>query len=110
VKAALYFLRASLHGHSDPYAVKIIQNIVHAMTPGSRIIIAEVVLPSPGTAPNPMLRFMRSSALQMMAVLNSKKRFHEDWVDLLAKADERLRLVSVEKTPKVQSIIEVLMK
>ncbi len=57
-----------------------------------------------------MLRFMRSSALQMMAVFNSKERFYEDWVDLLAKADKRLRLVSVKKTPKVQSIIEVLMK
>jgi hypothetical protein len=28
VKAAAYFIRASLHGHSDPYASKIIQNIV----------------------------------------------------------------------------------
>ncbi len=46
----------------------------------------------------------------MMAVLNSKERFYEDWVDLLAKADERLRLVSVEKPPKVQSTIEVLME
>ncbi|KAL8792400.1 MAG: hypothetical protein Q9195_005014 [Heterodermia aff. obscurata] len=110
VKAAVYFIRASLHGHSDPYAVKIIQNIVHAMTPGSRIIIAEVVLPSPGTAPNPMLRFMRSSDLQMMAVLNSKERFYEDWVSVLAKADQRLKLVSVKKTARVQSIIEVLME
>ncbi len=35
VKAASYFIRASIPGHSDPYAVIIIQNIVHAMTPGT---------------------------------------------------------------------------
>ena len=57
-----------------------------------------------------MLRFMRSSDLQMMAVLNSQERFYEDWVDLIAKADERLKLVGVEETPRVQSIIEVLME
>jgi len=110
VGAIVYFIRASLHGHFDSYVVKIIRNIVHAMTPGSRIIIVEIVLLSPGTTPNPMLRFMRSSDLQMMAVLNSKKRFYKDWVDLLAKADERLKLVSVQKTPRVQSIMEVLME
>lgn len=38
---------------------------------------------------------MRSSDLQMMAVLNSMERFYEDWVGLFAKTDERLKLVSV---------------
>ena len=81
------------------------------MTPGGRVIIAEIVLPSPRTPPNPMLRFMRSSDLQMMAILNSKDRSYEDWVSLLALADKRLKLVNVKKTPnKVQSIIEILME
>lgn len=46
----------------------------------------------------------------MMAVIDSEERFYENWVDLLAKADKRLKLVSVKKTPKVQSIMEVLMQ
>jgi hypothetical protein len=80
------------------------------MEPGSRLIIAEVVLPPPGTLPNPQLRFMRSADLQMMSILNSKERSAEDWESLLAMSDKRLKLASIKKTLRVQSIIEVVMQ
>lgn len=35
VDTAVYYICASLHGHSDPSAVKIIQNIVHAIVGSS---------------------------------------------------------------------------
>lgn len=82
VNAAVYFLRLILHDYSDPYAVKILQNLVPAMKTGSRIVISEIMLPSPGTPSSPMLRMMHTCDLQMMAVLNSKERNYEDWVEI----------------------------
>ena len=109
VNAAVYFLRLILHDHSDPYAIKILQNIVPAMDEGSRIVICDIMLPSPSASPSPMLRLMHTCDLQMMTVLNSKERNYEDWVDLLAKADRRLKLVNIGKIPGLHSLIEIVM-
>ena len=46
--ADVYFLRLVLHEWSDKYCVKILQNLVQALTPGALIIVSELILPQPG--------------------------------------------------------------
>jgi 6-hydroxytryprostatin B O-methyltransferase len=94
--ADVYFLKHILHDWSDPYAAKIIRQIVPAMTkPGVRLLIMEGIVPPPGQAPLPIARLMSSLDMQMMTALNSKERTVDDWVALLAMADDRLQLKGV---------------
>lgn len=57
--AEVYLLRFILHDYSDKYAAIILKNIVPAMGPNSRIIIAEMVMPEPGTVPRIIEKKMR---------------------------------------------------
>lgn len=57
--------------------------------------------------PQGLVRLMRSVDLQMMVGLNSKERSEEQWVDLLARADSRFKLVKVAMVPALHSLIEV---
>ena len=49
--ADVYFMRAIMHDYSDMYSAKILQNIIPAMEPNSRIIISDIIMPPPGTIP-----------------------------------------------------------
>lgn len=44
VSAPVYLLRYILHDWPDHVSVKILQNLIKAMTPGSRILIVDVLL------------------------------------------------------------------
>ncbi|KFY51953.1 hypothetical protein V497_08736 [Pseudogymnoascus sp. VKM F-4516 (FW-969)] len=108
VKADVYFLRFILHDYSDPYAIKILRNLIPALEKGSRLVICDIVLPPAGApVPPQLVRLMRSVDLQMMVGLNSKERSEEQWVDLLARADSRFKLVKVAMVPALHSLIEV---
>lgn len=47
--AAVYLLRWILHDWSDTYAIKILRALIPALTPNSKILICELLLPQPGT-------------------------------------------------------------
>ncbi|KIY03592.1 uncharacterized protein Z520_00283 [Fonsecaea multimorphosa CBS 102226] len=89
--ASVYFLRMIIHNHSDALAIKVLRHIVPAMTPTSRIVIMDQVMPpAVGMLPEPLERIKRSQDLQMMLLLNAKERDEREWADLLAKAGEGL--------------------
>lgn len=47
--ADAYLLRWVLHDWSDKYAVYILQALIPALTPASRVLICELVVPEPGS-------------------------------------------------------------
>lgn len=49
--AVVYVLRMILHDWSDLYCIKILRCLAIAMKRGSRILIAEIVVPAPGVLP-----------------------------------------------------------
>jgi hypothetical protein len=110
--ADVYFLKHVLHDWSDPYAAKIIRQIVPAMTkPGARLLIMEGIVPLSGQAPLPITRLMSSLDLQMMTAVNSKERTVDDWVALLKMADEQLQFKGVHMPEGAGfALIEVALK
>jgi 6-hydroxytryprostatin B O-methyltransferase len=108
--ADVYFQRMNYHNYSDKYSVRILQSLVSAMGPQSRIIISDQLLPPPGVAPAPIERFMRAQDLQMLLWFNAKERSHDQWESLLKLADERLRIKNVVTPPaSAMSFIEVVL-
>ncbi|KAL2856736.1 S-adenosyl-L-methionine-dependent methyltransferase [Aspergillus pseudodeflectus] len=98
--ADVYFLRHIIHDWSDSYASKILRNIASVMKPSARIVIMDIVVPEKGVLP-----FLD---LQMMVVVNGKERNRQEWDELLALADPRLRILSVKQPQySVASIIEI---
>ncbi|KAL8911651.1 MAG: hypothetical protein Q9171_003211 [Xanthocarpia ochracea] len=52
VAAGVYVLRWVLHDWSDTYAIKILRALIPALTKGSKILLCELVLATPGTTSN----------------------------------------------------------
>ena len=50
-RADVYLLRFILHDYSDKYSAKILQNIISAMKPGSKIVVMDGIMPQTGTIP-----------------------------------------------------------
>lgn len=109
--ADIYFQRMNYHNYSDKYSVKILQSIVSAMGPHSRIVISDQMLPPPGVAPAPVERFMRAQDLQMLLWFNAKERSYDQWESLLHLADPRLKIKNVVTPPaSAMSFIEVVLE
>lgn len=49
--ADIYFLRWIFHNWSNKYSIKILQALVPAMRPGSKLVINDYLLPEPNTLP-----------------------------------------------------------
>lgn len=47
--ADVYLLRFMCHDYSDKYAAKILQGLVPALGPKSRILLFDGIMPAPGT-------------------------------------------------------------
>lgn len=113
--AAVYFLKHILHDWPNPVSVKIVQNIVPAMTPfennnGSRLIIMDSVMPEMGEVPLTVMQLNTAMDLQMMAALSAKERTRADWEALLRAADQRLRIVNVRQPiGSADAVIEVVL-
>lgn len=106
--ASVYLLKHILHDWPDDLAIKIIQNIVPAMAPDSRIIIMDGVVPLPGTAPKELEKLSTSLDLQMMSLMNAHERTKADWREMISKADARLVVKAFVQPPgSVPNIIEV---
>jgi 6-hydroxytryprostatin B O-methyltransferase len=96
--ADVYLFKGILLDCSDPYAIKILQQVVPAMKVSSRILIMEGVIPPAGKVPLGVARTMSGLDIQMLTALNSRLRTAEDWAALFKRTDERLTLVAINQT------------
>jgi SAM-dependent methyltransferase len=97
--AAAYLMRYIIHDWSDEYARKILSNIVAVMSPESRLIIADAVLPPPGVVAMAQEKTLRAFDVSMFVQLNARERAFEDWQDLLQTVDPRLKITAVKPPP-----------
>jgi 6-hydroxytryprostatin B O-methyltransferase len=108
--ADVYLFKNILLDWSDPYAIKILKQVVPVMKASSRILIMESVIPPSGTVPFAVARMMSGLDIHMLTALNSKERTAEDWVALLNGADERLTLNAINQPPgSVFAVIEAVL-
>jgi 6-hydroxytryprostatin B O-methyltransferase len=97
--ADIYFFKNILHDWSDPYAIKILRQVVQAMKASSRILIVESVIPPPGAVPLSAARMMSVLDILMLTMHNARERTAEDWAALLKGADERLTIKAINQQP-----------
>ncbi|KAM0187016.1 hypothetical protein ACHAPA_011850 [Fusarium lateritium] len=99
VGADVYLLRMILHDWAFEDSVKILRNLIPALTSGSKILIMDTVMPSPGSIPASKERLLRVRDLTMMQVFNSLERGIEDWRQIFAAVDTALVVESVSHPP-----------
>ena len=106
--ADVYFYRMVFHNQSNKYGLKLLEALIPAMKSGARLLITDQVLPPVDAAPAVIERFMRSQDLQMRTLLNAQQRDLEQWTELFAQADRRLKIKNVVSLPgSIMSFIEV---
>ncbi|KAI1469283.1 S-adenosyl-L-methionine-dependent methyltransferase [Daldinia caldariorum] len=107
--ADAYVFRHIFHDWSDQYATKIFKNLVPALKKGSKIWLAEVVLPNLSEKDRLKDRLQRSADILMKSGFNGKERSKRNWESVLAASDERLRIVSIAKPEGAHdSVIEIV--
>ncbi|OTB17791.1 hypothetical protein K445DRAFT_364828 [Daldinia sp. EC12] len=107
--ADAYVFRHIFHDWSDQYATKILKNLVPALKKGSKIWLAEVVLPNLSEKNRLKDRMQRSADIFMKSGFNGKERSKRNWETLLAASDERLQIVNITKPHGAHdSIIEIV--
>ncbi len=92
--ADAYILKCVLHGYDDDNARRILKNCRGAMTPESRLLVIEVVLPeviSPGDAE---AQAMLMADLNMLAVTGGRERSGPEWAALLSSGGFDVRRVA----------------
>jgi len=87
----LYVLKFILHDWSDAQATKILRNIAHAMVPGGRVLVFEMLVGAPNQ-PGPE----RWLDLQMMVQVGGRERTQAEFEALFTAAG--LRLTQAEPT------------
>ncbi|KAG5746731.1 hypothetical protein H9Q72_011976 [Fusarium xylarioides] len=108
--ADVYLLRTILHDWPDADAIKIIQGIVAAMGPSSRLLIMDMVLPKPGSGSVTFEAALRQKDLTMIQCFNAQEREVEEWNALLTKADPRLKIQAIERPAGSElSVIEAML-
>ncbi|KAF5623014.1 sterigmatocystin 8-O-methyltransferase [Fusarium sp. NRRL 52700] len=109
--ADVYLLRTILHDWPDADAIKIIQGIVVAMGPSSRLLIMDMVLPKPGSGSVTFEAALRQKDLTMIQCFNAQEREVEEWDALLTKADPRLKIRAIERPAGSElSVIEATLE
>jgi precorrin-6B methylase 2 len=84
--ADVYVMRCVLHGCDDEAASKILRNCRSAMSPDSRLLIIEAVLPDRVDRADPQIEKMMMSDLNMLAVTGGRERSEAEWRALVAGA------------------------
>ncbi|KAL9584580.1 MAG: hypothetical protein Q9203_004606 [Teloschistes exilis] len=108
--ADVYLLRMILHDWKDPDAVRILKQLVEAAKPGSRILIMDMVLPSPGSALKTLEAAMRQKDLAMLHTFNAKEREVEDWRSVLQQTNPGLEVRAIRRPDGSQhSVIEAVL-
>ena len=109
--ADVYLLRMILHDWKDAEAVKILKQLVDAAKPDSRILIMDMVLPTPGSASRTLEAALRQKDLAMLHAFNAQEREVEDWRSVLQKADPRLEIMAIRRPDGSQhSVIEAVLR
>lgn len=91
--ADVYVLKQILHDWDDDHALQILRVCRDAMSAGSALLIMEMIpqpqrgTPPPGGYP-PFMGFL---PLQMLVLFGGRERTEEDFTELLARADLRLK-------------------
>ncbi|KAH8694999.1 hypothetical protein BGW36DRAFT_298705 [Talaromyces proteolyticus] len=83
--AKYYYLNAILQTLDDGPAIGLLKNLVPALSPGSQILLDEVVLPDTGANLYPT-----GLDLQMLAMFGAKIRTLDQWISLLDGAGLKL--------------------
>jgi ubiquinone/menaquinone biosynthesis C-methylase UbiE len=97
--ADLYALKWIIHDWAEPQALQILGNVRRAMTPLSRVVLIETVLPEANTP-----HFAPMMDLNMLVMTGGRERRASEYRDLLAKAG--LRMMKVYPTESPVSVIE----
>jgi hypothetical protein len=104
--ADLYVMRCVLHGCDDEAASKILRNCRCAMSPESRLLLIEAVLPDRVDRPDPQVEKLMMSDLNMLAVTGGRERSEHEWRTLVAGAG--LEPVGIHAVPGgLHGIVEV---
>lgn len=82
----VFFMRWILHNWPDQYCRRILRALIPSMTPESRILIMETVMPRPGSVSNLWERNLRSLDVGQLALGNGRERDRSQWQSLLAGA------------------------
>ncbi|KAF2140454.1 uncharacterized protein K452DRAFT_359532 [Aplosporella prunicola CBS 121167] len=88
--ALIYYLRRVMHDWSDKYNVQILSHIRDAMTPESRILITDQVIPDPPAV-------IATSTDVLMMQIGARERTVDEWHNLAAKAE--LEVVKIWQHP-----------
>ncbi|CCD51594.1 o-methyltransferase [Botrytis cinerea] len=72
----------------------ILQRLIPELKPGARIVIAEYIVPPPGSVSKYK---ERSMGLAMAELLNAKERDLDEWKILLKNADENFDFIGMEQ-------------
>ena len=97
-----------IHDWADDDAARILKELVAVMKPESRIIIVDMVLPTPKSGSRTLEAAMRQKDLTMRQVLNAKEREVEDWHALVQSVDPRLHIAAIRRPEGSQaSVIEI---
>ncbi|GAA0413258.1 methyltransferase [Streptomyces luteireticuli] len=93
----LYLLKNILHNWSDEDCLRILGSIRRAMTPGSRLLVIDVVLPGDGS-PHPAVGL----DTVMLMLMEGRERTAAEFEDLLTRSGFRLnRVVPTAALPSV---------
>ena len=91
--ADIYMIKHVLHGRRDPEAITMLKNIHAAMSPTSKLLIIEFILPPLVSHADPALAGHLMSDLNMLAVTGGKERSERQWKQLLEAASFTLTAV-----------------
>ncbi|WP_433598106.1 methyltransferase [Nocardia sp. CA-135953] len=94
-----YILKHVLHNWNDEQALTILGNVKQVMSPQSRLLVIEILLPE-GNAPN--LGFLTD--LNLLALFGGKERTEREYRDLLAAAG--FEITGIVPTPAAVSVLE----
>ncbi|MEV6325438.1 methyltransferase [Nocardia sp. NPDC051787] len=98
----LYILKHILHDWNDDECVSILRCCRNAMSAGSRLLVAETIVPPPNTP-----HYVWSLDMLMMAMLTGRERTREQYEQLFTAADLRLTRVLTTATYSSMAIMEV---
>ncbi|KAH8768314.1 S-adenosyl-L-methionine-dependent methyltransferase [Diaporthe sp. PMI_573] len=88
-EADVYFFRAIFHNWSHKYALQILRNLVPALKPGAKIVMADYVIPTPDKVPKSQEAAVSTGIVSMNVLFNSANREMEEWTRLFVEADPR---------------------
>ncbi|KAI1193017.1 S-adenosyl-L-methionine-dependent methyltransferase [Nemania serpens] len=97
--ADIYFFRRVFMEWEDDRAIQILRSLTPALKRGSRVLILDFYVPSPGACPLWQERRFRGTDMTAMAVANGAPRELDEWQALIETADAGFQFKSVRPVP-----------